>query len=91
MTDLITNYLACWNETDAEARRALINQHWSRSATYVDPLVEVVGHDDLSAAISAVQNQFPSIAFPDDRPGLPPRSFAHARCACSFRQACVPT
>jgi hypothetical protein len=21
MTELVTNYLACWNETDAEARR----------------------------------------------------------------------
>jgi hypothetical protein len=63
MTDLITNYLACWNETDAEARRALINQHWSRSATYVDPMVDVVGHDDLSAAIGAVHEQFPHFVF----------------------------
>ena len=63
MSDLITNYLACWNETDAQARRALLNKHWSPSATYVDPLVEVAGHDDLNAAIGAVQSQFPGFVF----------------------------
>lgn len=63
MTDLITNYLACWNETDAEARLALLDRHWSRSATYVDPLVAVSGHDDLSAAIDAVHEQFPGFVF----------------------------
>lgn len=63
MSDLIANYLACWNETDAEARRTLLDRHWSRSATYVDPLVEVTGHDDLSAAIGAVHEQFPGFVF----------------------------
>jgi hypothetical protein len=63
MTDMITNYLACWNEADAEARLALLDRHWSRSATYVDPLVAVTGHDDLSAAIGAVHEQFPGFVF----------------------------
>jgi hypothetical protein len=63
MTDMITNYLACWNETDAEARRALLNKHWSPAATYIDPLVEVAGLDDLSAAIGGVQQQFPEFVF----------------------------
>jgi len=63
MSDMITNYLACWNETDAEARLALLDRHWSRSATYVDPLVAVTGHDDLSAAIGAVHEQFPGFVF----------------------------
>jgi hypothetical protein len=63
MTDMITNYLACWNETDTEARLALLDQHWSPSATYVDPLVAVTGHDDLSAAIGAVHEQFPDFVF----------------------------
>jgi hypothetical protein len=63
MTELITNYLACWNETDVEARRTLIDRHWSESATYVDPMVEVVGRDDLNVAIGAVRQQFPDFVF----------------------------
>lgn len=63
MSDLITNYLACWNETDGEARRTLIERHWNPSATYVDPMVAVAGHDELSAAIGAVHEQFPEFVF----------------------------
>jgi hypothetical protein len=63
MTELITNYLAGWNETDVEARRTLIDRHWSGSVTYVDPMVEVVGRDDLNVAIGAVQQQFPDFFF----------------------------
>lgn len=63
MADLITNYLACWNETDADARRALIEQHWSETATYVDPMAEVAGRDDLNATLGAVQQQFPGFVF----------------------------
>lgn len=63
MTDLITTYLACWNETDAEVRRGLIDQHWSRTATYVDPMAEAVGREELSATIGAVHQQFPGFVF----------------------------
>ena len=51
MSDLMENYLACWNETDAEARRALIAQHWSDEPTYVDPLVDIRGRAALDATI----------------------------------------
>jgi hypothetical protein len=63
MTELVSNYLACWNEADAEARRELIDRYWSESATYVDPVVEVRGRDDLNAAIGAVRSQFPDFVF----------------------------
>lgn len=63
MTDLVTHYLACWNEPDPEVRRALIARGWSSSATYVDPIVDVAGHDDLNAAIGAVRDQFPGFVF----------------------------
>jgi hypothetical protein len=63
MSDVITGYLACWNETDAEARRALIDRHWSETPTYVDPMVEVRGRDELNATIGAVQSQFPGLVF----------------------------
>ncbi|SDJ03693.1 SnoaL-like domain-containing protein [Frankineae bacterium MT45] len=63
MSDLLTNYLACWNETDADARRALIDQHWSEAASYTDPMVSATGRDELAATIGAVQQQFPGFVF----------------------------
>jgi hypothetical protein len=63
MTDLLTTYLACWNETDADARRALIDQHWNESATYVDPLAQASGREELSHTIGAVHAQFPGFVF----------------------------
>jgi hypothetical protein len=63
MSDLLDRYLACWNETDPDARRALIAQHWTADPTYVDPMVEVSGRDQLDATIAAVQAQFPGFVF----------------------------
>jgi hypothetical protein len=63
MSDLIERYLACWNETDAEARRTLIAAHWSEQPTYTDPLAAVEGREALHATIGAVQEQFPGFVF----------------------------
>ena len=63
MSDLLENYLACWNETDAATRRALLETHWAADATYTDPLADVAGHDALDATIAAVQAQFPGWVF----------------------------
>ena len=63
MSDLLENYLACWNETDAAARRALIDEHWSDEPSYVDPLVDIRGRDALDATIAAVHAQFPDFVF----------------------------
>ena len=63
MSDLIERYLACWNETDAPARRALIAEHWSAGLRYTDPLADVHGRDELDATIAAVQQQFPGFVF----------------------------
>ena len=63
MTDLLTNYLACWNETDADARRSLVETHWSAEATYVDPMADVRGTDAVVALIGAVQEQFAGFVF----------------------------
>ena len=43
MNDLVDRYLTCWNETDPEARRALIAQHWSPRPSYTDPVAAVTG------------------------------------------------
>ena len=63
MSDIVDHYLACWNETDPAARRALIERHWADGLRYVDPLVEVTGREQLDATIAAVQAQFPGFAF----------------------------
>ncbi len=63
MTDLVENYLACWNETDPAARRALIDRHWSADPSYRDPMVQVRGRDALDTTIGAVQQQFPGFVF----------------------------
>jgi hypothetical protein len=63
MSDLLERYLACWNETDPAARRALIAEHWSAEPTYIDPLVAITGRDGLDATIAAAQEQFPGFLF----------------------------
>ncbi len=63
MTELIDRYLACWNETDEAARRALVSQVWAEDATYVDPLAEARGRDEIDATIAAVQGQFDGFVF----------------------------
>jgi SnoaL-like protein len=61
--DIIEQYLNCWNETDPEARRKLIEQVWAVGATYTDPLAEVSGRAAIDATIAAVQGQFPGFVF----------------------------
>lgn len=63
MSTLADTYLACWNETDPQARRTLVEQHWAPDAAYTDPLVDVAGHDGVAATIAAVQEQFPGFVF----------------------------
>lgn len=59
MNDTVARYVACWNETDADARRALIAEVFTEDVTYTDPLVAVRGHDGLDAVIAGVHRQFP--------------------------------
>jgi SnoaL-like domain len=61
--DLVSHYLACWNETDPAARATLVQRHWAAGARYVDPLVAAEGHEQITATIGAVQQQFPGLVF----------------------------
>jgi hypothetical protein len=63
MSDLIENYLACWNETDAAARLTLVEDTFAADADYIDPMADVHGYEAISATIGAVQTQFPGLAF----------------------------
>jgi hypothetical protein len=61
--ELITRYLAAWNETDAAARRKLIDETWTEDGVYTDPLGVAAGRDAIDATIAAVQGQFPGFVF----------------------------
>ena len=56
-------YIALWNETDPERRRALIAEAWTGDAKYVDPVMQGEGHDQIDALIAAVHGRFPGHRF----------------------------
>ena len=56
-------YLAAWNETDPQARRAAVAEVFSADVRYTDPMVDVRGAEALAATIGAVQAQFPGFVF----------------------------
>ncbi len=66
MTDvaaLIDRYVAAWNETDPEQRRALIAETWTEDAGYLDPLMAGEGRAGIDAMIAGVQARFPGHRF----------------------------
>jgi hypothetical protein len=63
MTNTITTYIAAWNETDPERRRALVAETFSEDARYLDPLMSGEGQDGIAAMIGAAQAQFPGHRF----------------------------
>ncbi|MBO2451359.1 nuclear transport factor 2 family protein [Actinomadura barringtoniae] len=63
ITELVTTYLAAWNETDPAVRQARIAEVMTEDVEYTDPLVSVEGRDGLDAAMAAVQGQFEGLQF----------------------------
>lgn len=68
---LAEDYIAAWNEADANRRRAILESTWTPAATYVDPLVKAAGLAEIGNIIGAVQERFPGLSFslPDDVDG----------------------
>jgi hypothetical protein len=62
-TTLIDSYIAFWNETDDQARRALAETLWAPDGRYVDPLLAAEGPAAIAAGVGAVQQQFPGRVF----------------------------
>jgi hypothetical protein len=56
-------YLAMWNETDAQRRRAIIDRTWTADGTYVDPLLEASGATALDGMVAGVHDRFPGHRF----------------------------
>ena len=60
MTDankLVGRYIAMWNETDAERRRALIARTWAEDATFLDPVAQGEGPAGIDTIICGVQER----------------------------------
>ena len=60
---LVDRYIASWNETDAEQRRAIIAETFTPDVRYVDPLMQGDGHAGLDALVGGVQAKFPGFRF----------------------------
>ena len=53
--EIVTKYMAAWNEADAARRNALLEQCWADGGIYVDPGVELAGRDALTMHIAKMQ------------------------------------
>lgn len=60
---LAANYIAVWNETDAERRLALLESHWTEDARYVDPIMQGSGRAQISALVGGVHQRYPGFRF----------------------------
>jgi hypothetical protein len=61
--DLAQRYIDAWNETDASARRAAVDQLYTADAKYVDPMAVADGREAITTMIGAIQEQFPDFRF----------------------------
>jgi hypothetical protein len=69
---VVEQYIAVWNETDADKRRALVADVFTGDARYTDPLGDVTGHDGIDRFVAGAQAQFGGLAF-----SLPAEPDAH--------------
>ncbi|MBV8684191.1 MAG: nuclear transport factor 2 family protein [Caulobacteraceae bacterium] len=56
-------YLAVWNEDDADRRRRMIAEGWSTEPRYVDPLMAGDGREGVANMIEALRGRFPGHGF----------------------------
>jgi SnoaL-like domain len=63
INETTANYVAAWNETDADRRRAAIERTWTEDGTYLDSHRDSQGHAAIDAMIAAVQQRFPGYRF----------------------------
>ena len=53
--EVVTQYMAAWNEPEAATRQALLDQCWSDGGVYLDPRTSLAGRDALARHIAAIQ------------------------------------
>jgi hypothetical protein len=63
ITTVVHNYIAMWNETTPEDRRAIIADTFADGATYLDPIQSGDGREGIDAMVAGAQKQFPGTRF----------------------------
>ena len=63
ITTVVHNYIAMWNETTPEDRRAIIADTFADGASYLDPVQAGAGREGIDAMVAAAQKQFPGTRF----------------------------
>jgi SnoaL-like domain len=63
ITTTVNNYIAVWNETVPEERRARIADTFADGATYLDPLQAGDGREGIDAIVAGAQKRFPGMRF----------------------------
>ena len=53
--EIVTKYMAAWNEADVARRNALLEQFWADGGIYVDPGVELAGREASAQHIAKMQ------------------------------------
>lgn len=56
--DLVTRYVAAWNEPDAARRRARIAQLWAQDGAHYAPNGEARGHEAIAAHMAAAFERY---------------------------------
>lgn len=56
--DLVSRYVALWNESDEQKRRNAIAELWSDDASHFTPSLEAHGHAALERRIRAAHERF---------------------------------
>ncbi|KQZ26337.1 nuclear transport factor 2 family protein [Duganella sp. Root1480D1] len=60
---IVEQYLAAWNERNADERRARVAAAFAPEASYKDPLMQGAGHAAIDAMIAGAQGHFPGHRF----------------------------
>lgn len=56
-------YLEAWNAAEPESLAKAVAAAWTAEGSYTDPLVDVRGHEQIAAVMTAAHEQFPGFSF----------------------------
>ncbi|MEU2670471.1 nuclear transport factor 2 family protein [Streptomyces sp. NPDC007164] len=61
--EAVQRYFAAWNAATDEELAKAVAAAFTEDATYTDPLADVRGHEELTAAVDGAHQQFPGFEF----------------------------
>ncbi|MEV5199827.1 nuclear transport factor 2 family protein [Streptomyces sp. NPDC053720] len=61
--EAVQRYFAAWNAATDEELAKAVAAAFTEDATYTDPLADVRGHEELTAAVDGAHQQFPGFVF----------------------------